>query len=342
MRGRLRRRRRWLRPGKAFGLAGNAGICLSPFGFRECHESFCRASHRRPRESILARGRPAIGRQYQRDGHRPNGCASPGCDHRLARRWRCHCREHSDGSARSISLSWGRGWDVHRRGIAAELRPRAPKRRRSGERRDGDCRRSASVEHVGGRDGHGEAHVLESGGCRGSRGSHRRRRFGHAGRRDRASDRLAADHARRRGAGDRAWTDHQPAQWRGQGQPVLPARIQSRSRHRLRHERRWRSGEHADARARSWLFGRELSDSRARDRRAVQQGAVLGRGRRLLDCGRLAHPLYECTRSPHRARERRRGRVGTRSRRGLTANRRRAFARGSRGGTQRRPMDSAG
>ena len=58
--------------------------------------------------------------------------------------------------------------------------------------------------------------------------------------------------------------DHQPAQRRGQGEPVLPARLQSRSRHRLRDERRRRAGEHADARARARLFGLEFPDPRAR------------------------------------------------------------------------------
>ena len=43
--------------------------------------------------------------------------------------------------------------------------------------------------------------------------------------------------------------DHQPAQRRGQGQPVLPARLQPRSRDRLRDDGRGDAGEHADARA---------------------------------------------------------------------------------------------
>src|ERR1700757_5061939 len=36
----------------------------------------------------------------------------------------------------------------------------------------------------------------------------------------------------------RAGTDRHAAQWRGQGQPVFPAWLQSRSRHRYRHHAR--------------------------------------------------------------------------------------------------------
>ena len=87
---------------------------------------------------------------------------------------------------------------------------------------------------------------------------------------------------RDRGPRDRARHDHQPAQRRGQGQPVLPARLQPRSRLRLRADDRRHSGQHADARARAGLRRLELPDPRAGERRAVPQGSLLRGERRLL------------------------------------------------------------
>ena len=91
----------------------------------------------------------------------------------------------------------------------------------------------------------------------------RHRAVGQPGRDHRAAARRAAHHARRRSARDRAGRRHQPAQRRRQSQSVLPARLQSRSRHRLRDDGRRHAGQHADARARPWLFGSELPDSRS-------------------------------------------------------------------------------
>ena len=82
----------------------------------------------------------------------------------------------------------------------------------------------------------------------------------------------AADHARGRSAGDGAGPDHQSAQRRGKGESVLPARLQPRSRHRLRDHRRRHAGEHADARAWARLLGSQVPDPRAGQRRAVLEG----------------------------------------------------------------------
>ena len=72
----------------------------------------------------------------------------------------------------------------------------------------------------------------------------------------------------------------------GQGQPVLPARLQPRPRHRHRHPRRRHAGEHAHPRPRPGLRRPQLPDPRTRRRRRIPQGAVL-RPRRRLRLGRL-------------------------------------------------------
>ena len=114
------------------------------------------------------------------------------------------------------------------------------------------------------------------------------------------------DHAHRRGARDGAGRRDQPAQRRGQGQPVLPARLQPRSRHRLRDDGGRHAGEHADARPRSRLLRSELPDPRARQRRAVLEGSVLRRARRLRHRRRRQHQLHQQPGAADRARRRRR------------------------------------
>ena len=79
----------------------------------------------------------------------------------------------------------------------------------------------------------------------------------------------------------------------GKANQVLPARIQPGSRDRFRRERRRNSGQHADAWPRSGMVGRQLPDSRARERRAVQEGTLLRGRRRFFDCRRGQHQLYE-------------------------------------------------
>src|SRR6267154_542807 len=88
------------------------------------------------------------------------------------------------------------------------------------------------------------------------RGRHLRR--GEPGLHHPAADRGAADAAAGRSARVRARRDHHPAQRRRQGEPVLPARLQSGPRHRLPHHDQPHAGEHADARARAGLFRSQL------------------------------------------------------------------------------------
>ena len=61
------------------------------------------------------------------------------------------------------------------------------------------------------------------------------------------ADRKPADAAPGRGARVRARRHRHPAQRRRQGEPVLPARLQPRPRHRLRDLGRRHAGQHADA-----------------------------------------------------------------------------------------------
>ena len=58
-----------------------------------------------------------------------------------------------------------------------------------------------------------------------------------------------------------------------------PARVQPRSRHRLRDDGGRNPGESSESRARPGIFGPQLPDSRAGLRRAVQEGTVFGAGR---------------------------------------------------------------
>ncbi len=115
-----------------------------------------------------------------------------------------------------------------------------------------------------------------------------------------ARDRGAPDHARRRSARSRPRADHQPAQRRGQGEPVLPARLQPRSRHRLHDDRRRGAREHANPRPRPGLLGPQLPDSRTGQRCPVPQGPVLRRRRRFRDRRRGAHPLRQRGRTADR------------------------------------------
>ena len=124
-----------------------------------------------------------------------------------------------------------------------------------------------------------------------------------------------------RSARDRARPHRQPAQRGGQGEPVLPARLQPRSRDRLLDDRRRRAGEHADRRPRARLRRHQLSHPRAGQRRAVQEGPLLrGRGR-LLRGRRRQHQLREPARRADRATERRQRRLGPRAGGGLAGRR---------------------
>ena len=107
-------------------------------------------------------------------------------------------------------------------------------------------------------------------------GHHRRgeRRRDHA-----AADRRPRDSAAGRSAGVHPRHDRHPAQRRRQGEPVFPARLQPRPRHRLRHLRRRHAGEHAHARARPGLHRSQLPDPGTGLAHRLLQGPVLRRPR---------------------------------------------------------------
>ena len=82
-------------------------------------------------------------------------------------------------------------------------------------------------------------------------------------------------HAARRGARVRARRHRHAALGRRQGQPVLPARLQPRPRHRLRDQRRRHAGQHAQPRPRPGLHRPQLPDARAGAAHRIPQGPVL-------------------------------------------------------------------
>ena len=141
----------------------------------------------------------------------------------------------------------------------------------------------------------------------------RRRLLGVAGRGHGRQLEHAADHARRRGARDRAGPHHQPAQRRGEGEPVLPARLQPRSRHRLRDHVAGvpvNMPTHAHGHGYSDV---ELPDPRARERRAVPKGPYFADQGDFSAAG-AAHLSYaNALDATARARERWRGRLGARA-----------------------------
>ena len=97
----------------------------------------------------------------------------------------------------------------------------------------------------------------------------------------------------RRAARDRPRYGRHPALGGREGEPVFSARVQPRSRHRLRLLRRRRAGQSPQPRARAGLLGSQLPDPRAGRRDRLQEGAVLSRGRRLLRRGRGQHSPRE-------------------------------------------------
>ncbi len=92
----------------------------------------------------------------------------------------------------------------------------------------------------------------------------------------------AAGLPHRRGPRSRAGPRRHPAQRRGQGQPVLPARLQSRSRDRSRPHLRRYAGQHAHAWAWPGLRRYELHHPRGADGPVLSQGPLLRGRRRLL------------------------------------------------------------
>ena len=117
---------------------------------------------------------------------------------------------------------------------------------------------------------------------------HRRFRLGRRGRRRAA--RAPSAPAHRRNRRDHPRRHRLPAQRRGEGEPVLPARLQSRPRHRSPHHARRRAGQYAQPRARAGLYRSELPHPGVHPRGALQERAVLCRDRRLRVRRRFRYP----------------------------------------------------
>ena len=97
----------------------------------------------------------------------------------------------------------------------------------------------------------------------------------------------------------------------GKANQVLLARLQPRSRFGFCGHHRRRTGQPADSGALPWVCRHEHPDSRAGERRAVQEGPVLRRRWRLLGRGILERQLREPARSSDRLAQRWRPGMGT-------------------------------
>ncbi len=166
----------------------------------------------------------------------------------------------------------------------------------------------------------------------GERGDGRRRRSGRS-----------PDVARGRAARGRARSDCGAAFGQRQGQPVFPARLQPRSRHRLHDLRRRDAVEPALAWPRARLPRRQRHDAGGRGAHRLPQRALPGRSRRLLDGRRLLHLDDRAARCAVR---RRRGRPvrlwQARGRRHEGARQRREPDRAHRAEVLRRPVARSG
>ena len=128
----------------------------------------------------------------------------------------------------------------------------------------------------------------------------------------------------------------------GKANQYQPARLQPRSRHRLLDDGRRCAREYADGRACARLCGPQLPDSRARQRRAIQEGAVLRRRGRFLRGWRSEHQLRQPARTPCRRASVRATTDGGDCWRGVTSRRWWLPACGARVEPQRWTLGSAG
>ena len=155
---------------------------------------------------------------------------------------------------------------------------------------------------------------------RGSRrhgGAHRARR--QSARRERGHGlprpaREPAAPAHRRAARGRAGPDRHAAQRRREGEPVFPARVQSRSRHGFLEPRRGHGRQPADPWPRPGIHGPQLRDPGAGRARRLSEGDVLPGAREFLRGGRGGVSLRGPDRPVDLA-DGRRGQLSARSRR---------------------------
>ena len=124
-----------------------------------------------------------------------------------------------------------------------------------------------------------------------------------------------------RSLGVRARPDRHPALGRRQSQPILPARLQPGSRHRLRDADQRHAGQHAEPRPWTGLHRPQLSDAGTGAAHRVPQGPVLRQQRRLLVGGLGRHQLSASARRFVRTVHARRRQLQARRRRQLVHRR---------------------
>lgn len=120
-----------------------------------------------------------------------------------------------------------------------------------------------------------------------------------------------------RGAGSSAGPDRHAALRRGQGQPIFPARFQSRSRHRSRDQCGRYARQHADPRAWAGLRRHQFPDPRADPVGQRPQGTVLRRPGRLRIRRRRGDRLCQQAAAQHRGADLRQLRLPSRIGRGI-------------------------
>ena len=170
----------------------------------------------------------------------------------------------------------------------------------------------------------------------------RRGRFGQRRHRHAEAARSAHRVPSGRAARSRAGPHRQPAQRRGQGQPVLPARLQSRPRHRPAHQRRRHAGQPAQPRPRPRLDRSELRDPRTCHGAALQEGPVRRQRRRLRVGRRRRADLRRYAGCRHRQPGLRAERLQAGAAGRFTEPRRRPVAVRAGSGAQRRAVHPAG
>ena len=190
---------------------------------------------------------------------------------------------------------------------------------------------------------HRQANVSKSRRGRESRGEpawcrQRRLRW----RRHGCANRRAPDSPAGRGPRIGARSRDQPAQRRGEGQPVLSARIQSGPWNRFRDIGCGDAGEHAVARARTGLLGPEFRHPGAGLRSPVPEGDLFRRAGRLLGRGRRQRGLRQLARKPDRESRRRAGRLRPGAVRPVAPPRARNPSLRGRGRAQRRTLGPPG
>ena len=293
---------------------------------------------------------------------RPGGAACPGRGRRLG----CRAGLGPDGRGAARGQRRGatggrRGGCLHRDGGGGRLRDRRPRPGPLGglvpppqlrllgvarRRRAPGCGNPPrydprpQTDRAGAGDGTGDVSRPFGRDERCGADRHRQQRLER--RRRRVGDRGPAGGAPRRPRRARARCHHQPAQRRGEGEPVLRPGLQHRPRHRPRAVGGRHAGQPPHERPRPGLRRPQLRRSRARGRHPVQEGHLLRGGRRFLRRRCHPHELPQRAGAAHREGRGRRVRVRPGAAGRVASDRQRQSARRARARHERRAVGSAG